>query len=180
MEEHVKKLMANVVQSKDKTIGPIGFRKLIGVTVGVFIFVAVVWLIATTFPESVEVGKRFDAVNALFSGFAFVSLVAAVMLQRDELILQRQELKDTRVELHAQATALLAAAEINALKLMIDECSQAIVRARPPLGDLSAARKIEERHAKRSEYMDRLEKIMDRMATELAALESRDCDLGSG
>lgn len=42
---------------------------------------------------------QFDAVTALFSGLAFVGLIAAIWLQREELALQREELRLTREEM---------------------------------------------------------------------------------
>jgi hypothetical protein len=48
------------------------------------------------------VGDMFGAVNALFSGLAFVGVVYAILLQRKELKLQREELALTREELKGQ------------------------------------------------------------------------------
>lgn len=50
----------------------------------------------------------FGAVNALFSGLAFASLVYAIFLQRRELELQRQELAFTRAELEGQKLQIAA------------------------------------------------------------------------
>lgn len=41
-------------------------------------------------------GDMFGAVNALFSGLAFSGLIITLVLQREELELQRAELRDTR------------------------------------------------------------------------------------
>jgi hypothetical protein len=51
-------------------------------------------------------GNMFEALNALFSGLAFVGLIFTILLQRDELVLQRQELADTRAELAGQREQL--------------------------------------------------------------------------
>jgi len=51
-------------------------------------------------------GDMFGAVNSLFSALAFVALVAAILLQREELGLQREELVDTRKELKGQREQL--------------------------------------------------------------------------
>ncbi len=53
-----------------------------------------------------EVGDTFGALNALFSGLAFVGLIYAILLQRQELRLQRHELISTRIELAGQREAL--------------------------------------------------------------------------
>lgn len=53
-------------------------------------------------------GDMFGAINALFSGLAFASLVYTILLQRTELQLQRNELKYTREELEGQKIQLAA------------------------------------------------------------------------
>lgn len=47
-------------------------------------------------------GDMFGAVNALFSGFAFVGIIISIRMQSEELELQRNELKDTREEFKNQ------------------------------------------------------------------------------
>jgi len=53
-------------------------------------------------------GDMFGAVNALFSGLAFVGVIFAILLQSNELKLQRKELKFTRNELEGQKLQLEA------------------------------------------------------------------------
>ena len=50
-------------------------------------------------------GDMFGAMNAIFSGFAFLGVIYAIILQREELQLQRKELKMTREELKRSAEA---------------------------------------------------------------------------
>ncbi|WP_194091613.1 hypothetical protein [Vibrio hibernica] len=59
------------------------------------------------FPNDVRgtFGDMFGAVNALFSGFAFLGVIYAILLQRKELSLQREELSLTRNELKKSAEA---------------------------------------------------------------------------
>lgn len=52
-----------------------------------------------------QFGDMFGAVNALFSGFAFLGIIFTIYLQRNELALQREELKLTREELSRAAEA---------------------------------------------------------------------------
>lgn len=56
-------------------------------------------------PERGQFGDQFGAINALFSGLAFAGVIVAILLQGEELKLQRQELADTRAELKRQADA---------------------------------------------------------------------------
>ncbi|MBL8523653.1 MAG: hypothetical protein JNN20_08190 [Betaproteobacteria bacterium] len=89
-----------------------GWKWLVSVIVLV-IFVVIIWsfLRLYLFPNSDEAGKfgdYFGGVNALFSGLAFAGLIYTVLLQKTELALQRQELKETRAEIKKQAEALAA------------------------------------------------------------------------
>lgn len=47
-------------------------------------------------------GDSFGALNTLFSGLAFVGLIYAILLQREDLRIQSKELELTRQELRAQ------------------------------------------------------------------------------
>ena len=76
------------------------------------IFVLCAWLI-TWFslgndPERGTFGDMFGAVNALFSGLAFIGVIFAILLQSKELKLQRKELGFTREELKGQKLQLKA------------------------------------------------------------------------
>ncbi len=51
-------------------------------------------------------GDMFGAVNALFSGLAFATLIYTTWMQREELALQREELVSTRLELQGQKEQL--------------------------------------------------------------------------
>jgi hypothetical protein len=57
-------------------------------------------------------GDAFGAVNALFSGLALAGVIVAILLQSEELKLQRQELTETRTELRGQKEQLEA--QVNA------------------------------------------------------------------
>lgn len=72
------------------------------------IFVVVIW--ALTFFLFINgekewrgtFGDMFGAVNALFSGLAFAGLIITLIMQHEELKLQRQELQQTNAELEGQ------------------------------------------------------------------------------
>ena len=73
---------------------------------GVFILLGCSWwLLIKCFP-SYEVrgtfGDMFGVVNALFSGLAFAGLIVTLLYQKEELALQRVELKETREEMKNQ------------------------------------------------------------------------------
>lgn len=58
-------------------------------------------------PERALFGEMFGAIESLFSGLAFASLIITIYLQSKELSLQRQELEDTRMELRGQKDQLI-------------------------------------------------------------------------
>lgn len=49
-------------------------------------------------------GDMFGAINALFSGLAFAGLIVTLLYQKEELALQRDELRETREEMARQRT----------------------------------------------------------------------------
>jgi len=57
-------------------------------------------------------GDMFGAVNALFSGLAFAGVIVAILMQQEELKIQRKELTQSRYAQEGQAKALLMAAQL--------------------------------------------------------------------
>src|SRR5687767_3677259 len=53
-----------------------------------------------------QLGDMFGAVNALFSGLAFGGIIITILLQKEELKLQRKELRDTRKVFENQSGTL--------------------------------------------------------------------------
>lgn len=53
-----------------------------------------------------EFGDSFGAINALFSGLAFLGVIVAIVLQRQELIEQRLEIRNSRIAQEESASAL--------------------------------------------------------------------------
>jgi len=76
----------------------------------VWLAVAAAWAISGILlhdtSERGTFGDMFGAVNALFSGLAFATLIYTAWMQRDELALQREELAATRAELAGQKLQL--------------------------------------------------------------------------
>ena len=59
----------------------------------------IIYCIGDTWQERGTIGDMFGAINALFSGFAFVGILFALYLQRDEMKLQKQEIELNRSEI---------------------------------------------------------------------------------
>lgn len=75
-------------------------------------------------------GDMFGGLNAVFAGWAFVALVIALSMQREELGLQRKELELTRQELGKQAHAMEVAAKLQALSALLVSCEARITEAK--------------------------------------------------
>jgi len=75
-----------------------------------------------------QFGDMFGAVNALFSGLAFAGVIVAILMQQEELKIQRKELTQSRYAQEGQAKALLMAAQLEAnIALFPDENSFTLV-----------------------------------------------------
>ena len=87
--------------------------KLIGWSVLGAVIVFLLWagsaaILCQYVPESTArgtFGDMFGAINALFSGWAFLGVVIAIILQRQELEMQRQEIRESRIAQQASANA---------------------------------------------------------------------------
>ncbi len=70
------------------------------------VFVFVFWILNLILLKGLEnrgtFGDMFGGLNALFSGLAFVGLISAILLQRQDLLLQSKILESTRKELTGQ------------------------------------------------------------------------------
>jgi hypothetical protein len=98
------------------------------------------WLAASFFLENWETrgnfGDMFGAVNALFAGLAFGGVIVAILLQRQELEYQRQELARTsqaQIEssdsLARQLKLLSTTGRMNCLSTMIGTYDRRILEA---------------------------------------------------
>lgn len=65
-------------------------------------------------------GDLFGAVNALFSGLAFLGLIVAIILQRKELEEQRKEIRQSRIAQAESAEALQLQSQISGLNARVE------------------------------------------------------------
>src|SRR5688500_3394636 len=81
-------------------------RLLFFVTLCLFVISQLIFAYANYDPEPAgQRGDLFGAVNALFSAWAFVGVIVAILMQRTELQYQREELTETRKQLARSADA---------------------------------------------------------------------------
>lgn len=74
----------------------------------VILFAGYFYIVTYFYPDLMsrgQFGDMFGGINALFSGLAFLGVIYAIWLQREELSLQRKELELTRKELKRTAEA---------------------------------------------------------------------------
>ena len=106
--------------NRDLLIGyPMNFWLRIGVGLGCIILAlwllwVLVWLLVADSEAAGQFGNMFGAINALFTGFALAGIVVALLMQREELKLQREELGRSSEAQEAQARALIVTAQLNA------------------------------------------------------------------
>ena len=65
----------------------------------------IIYYISPNWSERGTIGDMFGAVNALFSGLAFVGLIYTILMQREEIQMNRQEIEMNTKELKKAATA---------------------------------------------------------------------------
>jgi len=124
-------------------------------------------------------GDMFGGINALFSGLAFAGVVIAILLQKEELSLQRLELSETRIELRRsakaqeqllvhsaeQAKALSTATELSTLNNLLDYYQKELDRVGNASGPGPESQKVRLR-SKTSAIVQQLEVIHSQLAEE--------------
>jgi len=113
-----------------------------GLLILMILIVVVIWILSSfliifgldNWSDRGTFGDLFGAVNALFSGLAFAGLIYTIVLQKQDLELQRKEIALNRTELKKTSKAqqhsekalieqveqMKIASKLNALKTLID------------------------------------------------------------
>lgn len=113
-------------------------------------------------------GDMFGAVNALFSGLAFLGLILAIILQYQELKEQRREIRDSRIAQQATATALQSQLKAAEFRAKVESLNTLIDAQEGILGRLKNARTVPGKDAlSRAEneltrYTDLLRNLLER------------------
>ncbi|WP_291865855.1 hypothetical protein [Maribacter sp.] len=143
------------------------------------ILVLVIWVLSVIFilfgldnwSDRGTFGDSFGAVNALFSGFAFAGLIYTIVLQKEDLKMQRNEIALNRTELKKSAIAqknsekaleeqvqqMKIAARLNALKTLIDYYNIQISYPNNPPEIITKAK------LRRKEAIQEIDALIDRM-----------------
>lgn len=101
-----------IVNSKDNNSSDDKDRDFKIIAIVVTIIIIGFWLLTYYLLKDLSDTKRgtfgdmFGSVNALFSGLALAGIILTILLQRKELKLQREELRDTRAEFETQNETL--------------------------------------------------------------------------
>lgn len=149
---------------------------ILGAGIIVITFWSLSWLLLgdRSFEERGTFGDMFGAVNALFSGFAFLGVIYAILLQRTELSLQRTELSLTRQELQKsanaqersekalakQADAMVKTARINSLTASLESLEKRR-KSISPINDERQRKVFVELSRKISAITNKLDSLMD-------------------
>ena len=112
-------------------------------------------------------GDLFGAINALFSGLAFLGVIVAILLQKEELKEQRKEIIQSRIAQDKSALALSTQSKISglmvrldALNHMLSSLDRQIARARSS-GKYDSANKIESLTLRQEKYEASVEKLLN-------------------
>lgn len=97
-------------QPQDNKQSQSDFARRLGVFAWICVAIIFLWSLSWLFIDASIVsdelrgqfGDKFGAINSLFSGLAFATLIYALFLQMEELRLQRKELELTRNEMRGQ------------------------------------------------------------------------------
>ena len=109
--------------------------KIIFILFSVFMFVAIyclslIWFIWPISELSLDrsglFGDSFGVLTSLFSGLAFAGLIITMLLQKEELGLQRKELEETRGEFKKGNKIQTMNARLNALSTLMSEYNSQI------------------------------------------------------
>jgi hypothetical protein len=89
--------------SLEKPRGPLFWAGVVGLAVVLF-WLGSYWYITTQYEsdEWGKIGDLFGAINALFSGLALAGVVYAILLQRQDLKLQQEQLQLSNMEFQRQ------------------------------------------------------------------------------
>lgn len=131
---------------------------------GVIIFYA-----TSSWADRGTIGDMFGAVNALFSGLAFVGLIYTIIMQRQEIKMNRQEIEMNRKELKKSASAQIKSqvalkeqvrqthltAKINAISTVINYYNIQIANQN------NSPELIEKSRLKRKSLIQQLDELID-------------------
>jgi hypothetical protein len=101
--------------------------------------IAIYYLIKPT--ERGAFGDMFGAVNSLFSGLALFGIIISILIQQKELNLQRNELRDTRLEFKTNRITTIMFKQLDYLNSIIDK---AVFILKDPINHKISKTKIDE------------------------------------
>ena len=130
--------------SQERTLGMREFGQLSAAVIAIWlIFLLLAWLLFPDWATRGTFGDTFGAVNSLFSGLALAGVIFALLLQRTELGLQREELRMNREVMEGQLSEMRTARQTQSQPMVIPTATRfKIERPRffyaPPTGEYSA------------------------------------------
>jgi hypothetical protein len=120
-------------------------------------------------------GDMFGAINALFSGWAFLGVIIAIILQYQELKAQREEIHQTRLAHEESAKALTSQLDTSRFHSRMESLNLLIQGQQRLLSRLDDARTVGEKERRRvaeqklSLYEDQLSKLIELEAARLGS-----------
>lgn len=137
------------------------------------VVVFVLWLVSALiivqfWPEPSEhgtLGDMFGAINALFSGWAFLGVIVAIILQKIELEAQRHEIREARIAHQSSAVALADQARLSAIRTRIEALTLLIEDVNRQIDGTSGRLARDRLGKEHRRLMDELRKRLDEVDT---------------
>lgn len=137
------------------------------------VVVFVLWLVSALIIHSIwpkpsdhgPFGDMFGAINALFSGWAFLGVIVAIILQKKELEEQRREIRESRIAHQQSAGALADQARLSAIRTRIEALTLLIEDVNRQIDGTSGRLARDRLGKEHRRLMDELRKRLDEVDT---------------
>ena len=118
-------------------------------------------------------GDLFGAVNALFSGFAFLGVIVAILLQKEELEEQRKEIKESRIAQNKSAVALGRQSKISGLMARLDATNHVLKSVDRQISRASKSGQYDSSSKVKTltEKQEKFELLVENLLVEIESLE---------
>jgi len=123
-------------------------------------------------------GDLFGAINALFSGFAFLGVIVAILLQKEELEEQRREIKESRIAQNKSAVALGKQTRISGLMARLDATNHVLASVDRQINRTSTAGRYDSSTKVKNliEKQEKYEVLVEKLLAKIEKLEEENND----
>ena len=126
-------------------------------------------LVFDTPTEAASFGDSYGALNTLFSGLAFLGVIIAIILQRQELIEQRIEIRNSRIAQEESADALSKTLEDAKIRTELESLNLIIISCRDLVESTRITNTVAEKeeHAQARERLERYRTVLSQKVDQI-------------